>query len=194
MQVPTAVRAGGPGDLEDWLAAGYPRCYRTAWLLLRNRDDAQEVVQEAYLRVWRFRDAVPAGSGRDGWLYRVVVNAAISRLRRDKRARGDLGDDALRTLAAPAADGPEERAADGELSACVLAALSALPELLRVPVILRYYAQLSEKEIAVAIDRRPGTVKSRLYDARMRLAADPALAAWVAVDDERVETPSEVSS
>lgn len=178
------VRDSG-SDLEAWLSAGYPRCYRTAWLLLRNRDDAQEVVQEAYLRVWRFRSSIPAGLARDGWLYRVVVNAAISRLRSDKPRRRQVGDGALDRLAAPAADGPEERAARSELSAQLLAALEALPELLRVPVVLRYYAGLSEKEIAVAIERKPGTVKSRLYDARMRLGADPALAAW-ASDDEAV--------
>ena len=61
----------------------------------------------------------------------------------------------------------------------MLEALAELPETLRVPLVLRFYAGLSEKEIAVAIDRRPGTVKSRLYDARQRLAADPRLRAWV---------------
>ncbi len=176
-----ARRAAGnraEDDLQEWLSAGYPRCYRTAWLLLRDRDDAQEVVQEAYLRVWRFRTAIPAADRRDGWLYRVVVNTAISRLRSDRRWRQHTGDAVLGQLAAPSAEGPEERAARNELAAHVLAALEALPESLRVPVVLRYYAGLSEKEIAVAIDRRPGTVKSRLYDARMRLAADPTLAAW----------------
>ena len=59
----------------------------------------------------------------------------------------------------------------------VLAALQQLPLSLRVPVVLRYYADLSERDIALAIGRRPGTVKSRLHEARRRLAADPALCA-----------------
>ena len=59
----------------------------------------------------------------------------------------------------------------------VLAALARLPLSLRVPVVLRYYADLSERDIARAIGRRQGTVKSRLHEARRRLAADPALGA-----------------
>ena len=56
-------------------------------------------------------------------------------------------------------------------------ALDDLPDHLRVPAVLRYWTGLSEKEIAVAIRRRPGTVKSRLHDARRRLAADPRIKA-----------------
>ena len=52
-----------------------------------------------------------------------------------------------------------------------------LPLSLRVPVVLRYYADLSERDIARAIGRRQGTVKSRLHEARRRLASDPALGA-----------------
>jgi RNA polymerase sigma-70 factor (ECF subfamily) len=68
----------------------------------------------------------------------------------------------------------------------VLAALQRLPVSLRVPTVLRYYADLSERDIAVAIGRRQGTVKSRLHEARRRLAADPSmvtLAGDGAVDD-----------
>ena len=68
----------------------------------------------------------------------------------------------------------------------VLAALQRLPVSLRVPVVLRYYADLSERDIAVAIGRRQGTVKSRLHEARRRLAGDPSMVALAgdgAVDD-----------
>jgi RNA polymerase sigma factor (sigma-70 family) len=59
----------------------------------------------------------------------------------------------------------------------VLDALQLLPVSLRVPVVLRYYADLSEREIAQAIGRRPGTVKSRLHEARRRLKENPRIAA-----------------
>ena len=72
----------------------------------------------------------------------------------------------------------------------MLAALQRLPLSLRVPVVLRYYADLSERDIARAIGRRQGTVKSRLHEARRRLAADPALSAGDArrgsTDDRRL--------
>jgi RNA polymerase sigma-70 factor (ECF subfamily) len=162
-------------DLADWLAESYPTAYRTACLILRRPADAEDAVQEAFLRVWRFRDAIPAGTGRRAWLYRVVVNASLSRLRAERpwRDRHVLEDEP------PAAEpDPELEALVAGRSADVLAALAELPEMLRVPVVLRYYAGLDEREIATAIRRRPGTVKSRLFDARRRLAADPRVAGW----------------
>ena len=165
--------------LTDWLRRDYPTAYRTACLVLRDPVDAQDAVQEAFLRVWRFRDAIPEGEGRKAWLYRVVVNACVSRIRAEAARTGkDVGDGALE-LVEDRAPRPDEHAERSACASAVLEALADLPETLRVPMVLRFYAGLSEKEIAVAIDRRPGTVKSRLYDGRQRLAADPRLRAWV---------------
>ncbi len=165
-------------DLDEWLRRDYATAYRTACLVLRDPVEAQDAVQEAFLRVWRFRDSVPEGDGRKAWLYRVVVNACMSRLRSEKSRTGkDSGDLGLETLP-DASPTPYDAAEHAQLADDVLAALADLPENLRVPVVLRFYVGLSEKEIAVAIDRRPGTVKSRLYDAKQRLALDPRLTAW----------------
>ncbi len=169
-------------DLESWLAEWYPSAYRIACLVLRDPAAAEDAVQEAFLRVWRFRDAIPAGDGRRAWLYRVVVNACMSRARTESRWRAHTSPMADWDEPATAGDLPAEAAERGALATAVLAALADLPEHLRVPTVLRYYAGLSEREIATAISRRPGTVKSRLYDARQRLSQDPRLAAW-AVDD-----------
>ena len=68
------------------------------------------------------------------------------------------------------------------MAGTVVRALQRLPLSLRVPVVLRYYADLSERDIARAIGRRPGTVKSRLHEARRRLADDPTLAALAQAD------------
>jgi RNA polymerase sigma-70 factor (ECF subfamily) len=171
-------------ELEAWLRTVYGQAYRTACLVLRNPSDAEEVVQEAFLRVWRFRDSIPDGDGRDRWLYRVVVNACCTRMRADKaRPVRGAGEETLATM--PAVDvGPANRAQDAVLASAVLAALSALPEHLRIPVVLRYYVGLPEKDIAVAIKRRPGTVKSRLHEARRLLADNPTLAGWAELTQE----------
>lgn len=170
-------------DLDAWLAESYPTAFRTACLVLRSPADAEDAVQDAFLRVWRFRDAIPAGSGRRAWLYRVVVNACLSRLRGDKVWRERSGDDAL--VGVPAQTDPQHDAEDAALGRCLDDALARLPEHLRVPVVLRYYSCLTEREIAIAIQRRPGTVKSRLSEARRRLADDPALVAWTDVEVAR---------
>jgi RNA polymerase sigma-70 factor (ECF subfamily) len=166
------VRAEGT-DLAAFVSGSYAKAYRTACLIVRNPADAEEAVQEAFLRAWRFRDSVKDGHPLEPWLYRVLVNACYSKLRSTARQRTD---EELRIDVVGADGDPGDRAGDEELGAVVRAALAALPEPLRAPVVLRYFAGLSEKEIAVAIGRRPGTVKSRLHEARRLLACDPRLA------------------
>jgi RNA polymerase sigma-70 factor (ECF subfamily) len=153
-------------DLEAWLEEGYPRSFRTACLILGNRFDAEEAVQEAYLRAWRFRSSLSGESDIKPWLYRIVVNSCNSKLRREiphrDRRSGDEGLAGTSTVG----DTPARVA----LSRDIVRALQDLPLHLRVVVILRYYADLSEREIATAIGRRQGTVKSR----QSQTESDPA--------------------
>jgi RNA polymerase sigma-70 factor (ECF subfamily) len=166
------VRGHEDGDgLEAWLEEGYARSFRTACLILGNRSDAEEAVQEAFLRAWRFRASLDTGAAVKPWLYRVVVNTCNSKLReeiphRDRRSDSDL------LAGMSSIDDPPGRVA---LSRDLVNALQDLPAHLRVVVVLRYYADLSEREIATAIGRRQGTVKSRLHEARRLLAEHPAL-------------------
>jgi RNA polymerase sigma-70 factor (ECF subfamily) len=174
--------------LGEWVQARYARAYRTAVLICGNRADAEESVQDAFLRVWRFRDALPVGAKRDAWLYRVLVNACYSKLRQEvprrERERERLGSDSRLTAAA---ESPEVAAEQSAVAHALDLTLRDLPDALRVVVVLRYYADLSEREIATAIRRRPGTVKSRLHEARRRLAADARLAGFG--PDAEVMTP-----
>ena len=164
-------------QLEAWLEESYVPSFRTACLILGNRADAEEAIQEAFLRAWRFRDSLASVPSIKPWLYRVVVNSCYSKLRtevphRDRRASADPLDQMASGTGAPL-----EAAEQREVADTVLDALRRLPVALRVPVVLRYYADLSERDIAHAIGRRQGTVKSRLHEARRRLAEDPALQA-----------------
>ncbi len=174
-------------ELERWLEEGYATSFRTACLILGNRSDAEEAVQEAYLRAWRFRASLATGADVRPWLYRVVVNTCNSKLReeiphRDRRS----GEGALVHIAS--GDDPPGNAV---VSQDITQALLDLPVHLRVVVVLRYFADLSEREIATAIGRRPGTVKSRLHEARRLLADHPALrpeSAPVASTDSEVRS------
>jgi RNA polymerase sigma-70 factor (ECF subfamily) len=182
-------------QLEEWLEEGYVASFRTACLILGNRADAEEAVQDAFLRAWRFRNSLTAVPSIRPWLYRVVVNSCYSKLRSEIPHRDRRADDApLAQLPEPAARGrggdPELGAERTEVAETVLAALQRLPVSLRVPVVLRYYADLSERDIALAIGRRQGTVKSRLHEARRRLAADPALGALAGDGGDTAEESS----
>ena len=165
-------------DLEGWLEECYPRSFRTACLILGNRFDAEEAVQEAYLRAWRFRRSLTSEPDIKPWLYRIVVNSCHSKLRREIPHRDRRSGDEGLADASTTGDTP----ADVALSQDITTALQDLPLHLRVVVILRYYADLSEREIATAIGRRPGTVKSRLHEARRLLAEHPALRSQIDVD------------
>ena len=71
-------------DLATRLVNEQDRAYRAAWLILRDKQLAEDAVQEAFLRVWRFRGSLPSGDAIRPWLYRVVVNTAISSLRHER--------------------------------------------------------------------------------------------------------------
>ena len=169
--------SGAAESLGEWVGARYDRAFRTATLICGNPADAEEAVQDAFLRAWRFRDALPADDRRDAWLYRVLVNACYSKLRKEvprrERERIDLDSEQIAMT-----ESPEQGAERSAMADALASTLRDLPDALRVVVVLRYFADLSEREIAIAIRRRPGTVKSRLHDARRRLAADARLASF----------------
>jgi RNA polymerase sigma-70 factor (ECF subfamily) len=176
-------------QLEEWLTEGYAASFRTACLILGNRADAEEAVQEAFLRAWRFRDSLTSVPSIKPWLYRVVVNSCYSKLRQEIPHRDHRsGDEPLEHLAALDSD-PAAAAQRSAVAETVLLALQRLPVSLRVPIVLRYYADLSERDIALAIGRRQGTVKSRLHEARRRLAEDPSIATLA--DDGGLENAEE---
>jgi RNA polymerase sigma-70 factor (ECF subfamily) len=168
-------------ELRTWLEDGYASSVRTAYLILGNRPDAEDAVQESFLRAWKFRDSLATGSNFKPWLYRVVVNTCNSKLRKEiphrmrRRPEDDLNDVAM-------IDDPIGRVA---IANDVMSALKDLPAHLRIVVVLRYYTDLSEHDIAIVIGRQPGTVKSRLNEARSRLAIHPAL---------QSEAPSSITS
>lgn len=150
--------AGG----EDAFAAVFHQyknlVFRTAFLLLNSEQDAEDALQEIFLRVYK---ALPTFDSAKGafttWIYRITVNYCLSRRRRHRPPLL-----ALDAVGARAFTDPVGFAEHAENKGTVLQAIAGLSDKLRTVLILRYYLDLSYKEIAEILDIPEGTVKSRL--------------------------------
>ncbi|HYG57374.1 MAG TPA: sigma-70 family RNA polymerase sigma factor [Symbiobacteriaceae bacterium] len=144
--------------------------FRFAYLVVRDQSLAQDVVQEAFLKVFRSIGKFQFRSSFKSWLYRVAVNEAITILRR-RRVKEELeaAPDLNRGRGAgnSARDWqPEEAALESEERRLLRWAIGQLDPVHRSVVVLKYFHEFSDTEIAAVIGCPPGTVKSRLHRAR----------------------------
>ncbi len=146
-----------------------PAAYNLARWLVRNDQDAEDVVQEAYLRAFKFFDGYRGGESRT-WLLTIVRNTCYSWLQRN-HAR-ELTDSIDETeIEAADFTNPELRLVQDADAQMVRAALAELPLEFREVTVMRELEELSYKEIAAIADLPIGTVMSRLARGRKRLHA-----------------------
>ena len=126
-------------------------------------NDAEEVAQEVFVRVFRGLAAFRGDSALSTWIYRLTVNASLSHLARRGR-RQEVSDDALAELAAP-----PETTRDPALANRIEIALGALPPGYRAILVLHDVEGLSHEECAQILECRVGTCKSQLHKARARM-------------------------
>ena len=144
--------------------------FTVAYRLTGNVDDARDLVQEALLRVRRGLATYEPGS-LEGWLARIVTNVFLDDVRRKKRRPVQALPDEPDLVVPPAAAADVAADAAG-LSTEIQAAIAALPEEFRVPVVLCDVADQSYEDIARALDVPIGTVRSRLHRGRKLLRGE----------------------
>ncbi len=163
---------------------------------MRNTADAEDLVQETYLRAFRFRNQFIRGSNLRAWLFKILSNTAISRFRHTSHERGNASLDEMveAELYPQLTDGvsaltesAEDEALSGILDVDVRRALESLPEPFRLAVVLSDVAGFSYKEIADMLEVPQGTVMSRLFRGRRILRK------WLADYARRVSPPTEGS-
>ena len=161
---------GDTAAFAQLVAATQVDTYNLAYSVLRNPQEAQDMTQEVYLRVWRALPDFRGDSKVQSWLYRVTVNTCLNRRR---QLRHELllvdADDALMGLAAR---GPTaaEHVALKERNEALWAAVARLPDKYRLVITLFYQQELSYHEIAELLTLPLGTVKAHLNRARKALA------------------------
>lgn len=162
-----ACRRGEPAAFEALVRRHERQVYRVAFRLLQNRPDAEEAVQEVFVRVYRalpqFRREARLGT----WLYRITVNVCVEGHRRVARRREVPLDAAVDEPSGAASPGDWARVR--ELAARTAEALRALPPRQRATLVLRLYEELSLQEIAEVLDAPLGTVKANLHHGLVKL-------------------------
>ena len=144
--------------------------YRVAFSVLRNPSDAEDAVQEAFLRVLRHRDTLDEVRDRRVWLIRIVWNIVLDRKRRAK-TRPETDDIAELARVLPASGlTAEQRAVAAQHHARVMACVEKLPAREREVMVLSAFEELSSVEIATVLDVTESSVRSRLFRARNLLA------------------------
>ena len=165
--------AGGEKSAFDLLVRRYQ--HRIAKLVsgyVRNPDDALDVTQDTFVKAYRALANFRGDSAFYTWLYRIAINTAknylVTRGRRPKEAtvRGADGEPIDVEELQWDNDTPERALLAEEIKSTVLAAIAAMPEDLRLAIVLREIDGLSYEEIAVAMDSPIGTVRSRIFRAR----------------------------
>lgn len=147
--------------------------YHQALRLVGNPEDAADVTQEVFIKVWKHLPSFRGESSFSTWLYRLTDNAALDLIRREKKRRGDSSlDDEEGALPLPAdpAPTPHQAIEQKELHQAVAEGLAQLSEEHRQVLVMREINGLSYEQIGSILDLSPGTVKSRIARARISLA------------------------
>ena len=153
----------GPATFEQHAGSAWPSLYRYAYLLTGSHADAEDLAQQTLLKAYRSWSRVSAAESPPAYLRRMLTNTFLSQ-RRPRSRRLEVLVDAPPEDGRAVADGPEERMA-------LWPHVSALAPRQRAVIVLRYYEDLSEAEIAEVLGCSRGTVKSTAHAALKVLRA-----------------------
>jgi RNA polymerase sigma-70 factor, ECF subfamily len=169
------LRGGDETAVSDLAGLYGARVHQLAFRYLKNREDAEEVVQDVLMKVVRKIDAFRGDSALSSWIYRITFNTAMSRLRTAKAARAFEAEEVSRpsdTNSAARVERPDwsnmadEAILRRQMRSRLAEAVVSLPPIYRAPVILRDFQGLSTEEASIALRVKDQTLKSRLHRGR----------------------------
>lgn len=169
--------SGDVGAVRHLVTANNQRLFRTAWSILKNRHEAEDVLQSAYGKAFGAIAGFEGRSSLTTWLTRITINEALARRRVQERQRKKLeaeGVQVLETYREQLAKGsdppsPEAEAAREQLRSILERAIASLPEAFRTVFVLHEVEGVSIEDAAEVLDLPTGTVKTRLMRARRKL-------------------------
>ena len=161
-----AVRAGDANAYDYLVQKHLRRAVAAAWQIVRNRDDAEDLAQEAFCRAFEKMGRFRRGERFAPWIYRIVTNLSLDFTKHRKRVRPEPLSDALSSGRAGRAD---LRARSNEIAARIDDALNEMPEMQNIVARLHLIEEFSHSEIAAMMGLSEGTVRSHLSHARRKL-------------------------
>ena len=159
------------------VTANNQRLFRAAWSILKDRGEAEEAVQAAYVSAFSSIGAFEGRSSLSTWLTRIVINEALGRVRAERRRRASLEAEGVpvletyreRLMAGSETPQPDAAVAREQLRRLIERAVAELPDIFRTVFVLREVEGLSVEDTAEALGIPAATVKTRLLRARKRL-------------------------
>jgi RNA polymerase sigma-70 factor, ECF subfamily len=168
------MQAGDTTAVTDLASTYGPRIHQLAFRYMKNWEDAEEVTQDVLMKVHRKIDAFRGDSALSSWIYRITFNTAMSRLRNGRFSRPhevsqpvDAGEHEMEP--ADWSSLADDQVMRAEMRSRLIGALTHLPQVYRVPVILRDIQGLSTEEASAILHVKPQTLKSRLHRGRLIL-------------------------
>ncbi len=169
--------SGDVGAVRHFVSANNQRLFRTAWSILRNRHEAEDVLQSSYAKALAAIGSFEGRSSLTTWLTRIAINEALARKRSQERRRKHLEAEGVQVLEnyreqlakGSAAPSPEAEAAREQLRSILERAIAGLPENFRTVFVLHEIEGVSVEDAAQALEIPTGTVKTRLMRARRKL-------------------------
>ena len=149
-------------EFDDFYTASFQRITGQVYAMIGNRDEAQECVQEAFVRAWAHRRKLERAEHPEAWVRTTAYRLAVSRWRRTTRGRRP----ADRAMGAPTQAAPPS-----ETHVALVAALKQLPAPQRQALVLHHIADLPVHDVAREVGVPEGTIKARLSRGRAALAA-----------------------
>jgi RNA polymerase sigma-70 factor, ECF subfamily len=164
-------QSGEMGAFQELVSRYHQKVYTVIFGMLRNRDDAMEVAQEAFFRAYRKIKSFEGGSSFYTWLYRIAINLVIDAQRRQKRNPLDFREnmDSVLEEQNEVARDPFSDVLDKELRDRLVKAINDLTPEHKAVIVLRTLEGLSYKDIGEMLGCSEGTVMSRLHYARKKL-------------------------
>lgn len=163
----TDKRMDGQPPFEELIDRHGAELFRYLWRLLRNPDDAQDCLQETYVRAFRSYARLRSAANLRAWLYKIATNVARTHGRRQTRLAGRTADLDVDLVAEADSGSPEWE--EGGMLAKVVQTVNGLPYRQREALMMRKYQGLSYGEIALALGCTPTTARAHVYQAMGKL-------------------------